>query len=392
MNKPSLLYASPFPPMESGISDYSVVLVKTLAEYFDITLYTDDYEITEDSLKKFPVLRHRRGKDDLSAFDYILYNMGNNVDFHGYIYETLLEHPGTVILHDMVLYHFVRGLYKRLKNEYYTALYERFGLDQFLAVKEAIKEGRSSDMSFASAHPMNMELLRSGCRIVVHSRYAEERILKTGLIGEKDLCRINMIAQVEENEEQIPRDLLYSRYRIPQDAKVICSFGYIMQTKHNLEVCRAVKKLAKKTGRKLCYVMVGQGEYADPEVDGKTVIKTGFTELAEFNSFIRHADLIVNLRYPSLGETSAAMLRILQLGKPCITNNGGWFSEIPDDVVKKVEISHLERNLEKALEELLLAPEKAGQLGARAAKYIEDEYSGKTIASKLYEFITGGQS
>lgn len=389
MNKPKLLYASPFPPMESGISDYSVVLVKALAEKFDITLYTDDYEIKDSSLKEFPVIRHGKAKPDFSRYSYLLYNMGNNVMFHGYLYEMMLRHPGTVILHDMVLYHFVRGYYKGLKNDYYSALYRNFGFTQFHAVKEAVKDGKQSDMSFASANPMNEELLKSGNRIVVHSRYAEQRILDTKLIDAENVCRINMIAQVEENEEQIPRDLLFRKYRIPKDAKVICSFGYIMQTKHNLEVCRAVKSLAEKTGEKLCYVMVGQGDYADGEVDEKTVIKTGFTELSEFNSFICHADLIVNLRYPSLGETSAAMLRILQLGKPCITNNGGWFSEIPDDVVRKVEISRLEQNLEAAMKELLMTPQAAEKLGRRAADYIEEEYSGKIITDKLYRFITG---
>lgn len=83
--KPSLLYASPFPPKKSGISDYSVVLVKALSKIFDITLYIDDYIITEESIKDFPVLVH--GKDNVSfnKFDYLIYNIGNNPAYHKYI-------------------------------------------------------------------------------------------------------------------------------------------------------------------------------------------------------------------------------------------------------------------------------------------------------------------
>ena len=46
MERPSLLYASPFPPMKSGISDYSEELIQDLARKFDITLFTDDYNIS----------------------------------------------------------------------------------------------------------------------------------------------------------------------------------------------------------------------------------------------------------------------------------------------------------------------------------------------------------
>ena len=133
--------------------------------------------------------------------------------------------------------------------------------------------------------------------------------------------------------------------------------------------------------------MVGDGTYADSELEKNTVIKTGYTTLEEFNSFAKYADVIVNLRYPSLGETSAAMLRILQMGKPCITNNGGWFSEIPDNCVRKIEIDNLEENLETALRELMDDPGKAQFLGERAGKYAAEEYSGSVIAERMYRFI-----
>ena len=45
MKKPSLLYASPFAPMKSGISDYSEILVYALKNEFEITLLIDDYKL-----------------------------------------------------------------------------------------------------------------------------------------------------------------------------------------------------------------------------------------------------------------------------------------------------------------------------------------------------------
>ena len=100
MAKPTLLSASPFPPKKSGISDYSVALVKALSKIYDITLYSDNYIIEEESLNVFPVLRHGYDDIDFDSFDYRIYNIGNHPGFHGYIYEAAIKHPGMVILHD----------------------------------------------------------------------------------------------------------------------------------------------------------------------------------------------------------------------------------------------------------------------------------------------------
>src|SRR5512147_902004 len=106
MAKPTLLYASPFPPQQSGISAYSAALVRALAAHFDVTLLTDDYAITDVGLAlDFPRIRHGRDRIDPRRFAHRLYNIGNQPYFHGFIYEQALAHPGVVILHDVVLYY-----------------------------------------------------------------------------------------------------------------------------------------------------------------------------------------------------------------------------------------------------------------------------------------------
>jgi hypothetical protein len=75
MGRPSLLYASPFSPMKSGISDYSEELIQDLAKKFDITLYTDDYNISNGIIKNFKVVRHGRDKIDFSLYDYKIYTI-----------------------------------------------------------------------------------------------------------------------------------------------------------------------------------------------------------------------------------------------------------------------------------------------------------------------------
>ena len=134
--------------------------------------------------------------------------------------------------------------------------------------------------------------------------------------------------------------------------------------------------------------MVGSGNYADGEIKDGEVIKTGFTTIEEFNSFVNCSDIIVNLRYPPLGETSGSMLRILQLGKPCITNNGGWFSEIPDDTVIKISVDNVEQELKTTLKELVTDPGKAKHIGDSAAAYIKKDHRKSLIAKEFYDYLT----
>lgn len=387
MKKPTLLYASPFPPKASGISDYSVVLVKALSAKFDITLYIEDYEITDKSMKEYPIVKDGVDIIDFEAYDYKLYNMGNNADFHTYIYEAALEHPGVVIQHDLVLYNFVFGYYKERKNSYFSTIYKKFGLNNFVAIREAAKDQELGNINLASKLPLNEELIKSGNRFIAHSEYTRNLIIDTGLIDEKNVTHINLIPQIDDDAKIIERSDLFDQFNVPKDAFVICSFGYIQSTKLNLEICHVIRKLSKILDKKICYVMVGKGDYADSELEENLIIKTGFTELDEFNSFVEHADIIVNLRNPTMGETSAAMLRLLQLGKACITNNGGWFTELPDDCVCKIELDDIEGNLEKALAELIQNENDRVNYEENAKIFIEREYNKGEIIEKMFEFI-----
>lgn len=387
MTKPTLLYGSPFAPKMSGISDYSVILVNALSEFFDVTLYTDNYEIEASDVKAFKVLKHGVDEIDFDSFDYRLYNMGNNAEYHIYIYDAAVEHPGALIMHDLSICDFMQGYIKAKGYPYYSYIYENFGLEAFTILKEA-KIDKTFGKGIVSKLMLNDGLLKSGNKIIVHSDFSRNKILETGLVSEDKIRKIKMIEQIKTGEEFIPKAELLNKFKIPDDAVIICAFGFASDFKFNVETARAVKELNRELDKKLCYVMVGSGNYADEEIKEGEVIKTGFTTIEEFNSFVNCADIIVNLRYPPLGETSGSMLRILQLGKPCITNNGGWFSEIPDDTVIKISVDNVEQELKMTLKELVTDPEKAKDVGDNAAAYIRENHGKSLIAKEFYDYLT----
>jgi glycosyltransferase involved in cell wall biosynthesis len=95
-------------------------------------------------------------------------------------------------------------------------------------------------------------------------------------------------------------------------------------------------------------------------------------------SLMAACDVLVNLRYPTMGETSGSVIRALSLGKPLLVSDVGWFSELPGDAVLKVPVDEFEvATLEAALG---FAVDHGASLGGAARAYVEREHSLDRVA------------
>lgn len=387
MNNQKLLYVSPFLPQKSGISDYSEVLIYALKEYFEITILIDDYRLSNKQIyHDFNVIVYQKQDIDFDKFDYVIYNIGNNPYYHSYIYKLCLQHPGLVILHDCILYYLVVGYYEKF-NCVYSKIYEIGGAEAIGIIKRALQNEIKPLLELkeiASILPLNKELAESGNKIMVHSEYAKNMIIKY-VSDPSKVKKINLIKQTKKDTKIIDRHILFKKFGIPEDVLVITSFGYIAETKLNNLVCEAVNSLVLKNN-KLCYVMVGEGEFVDHYVDNKKIFKTGYVTLDEFNSFLKYTDIVANLRFPSMGETSAAMVRIMEYGKPCIIINDGWFAEIPKDCVVSIDKNNIS-NFEEYLEMLLFNKPLRNELGKRAQMYVTEMHSPERVCKEICAFL-----
>lgn len=386
MQKPTMLYASPFNPMQSGISDYSEVLVKALQTEFKVTLLIRDYKMTNQELADTcDILNYDTDTIPYDDFDYIIYNIGNHPSYHDYIYRCCLEHPGMIILHDLCLYYLTIGVHGYY-GDLFGTIYKQEGIQGLHRVKKAIKKESDNLLqcnSLAADMPLNKEILQSKNKFMVHSEYTYRKILETGYVEKERIKKINHIALIDSNTEYIEKEKLFTKFGIPQDAIIIASFGFISSTKLNHIVCQGISEMADSLSQKICYVMVGEGTYVDEYVDGKKIIKTGYTELEEFNSFIKYSDVVINLRHPSMGETSGALIRILGLGKVCIISNEGWFAEIPDECAIKIGMDNIEHMLKEKIQKLIECPLLRKQYEQQAKEYIAREYSGDEIVKQM---------
>jgi hypothetical protein len=66
---------------------------------------------------------------------------------------------------------------------------------------------------------------------------------------------------------------------------------------------------------------------------------TGYLPFAELEAAIAAADLCLNLRYPTAGETSASLLRVMAAGRPAIVSDYAQFAELPDTIAIRVPLA-----------------------------------------------------
>src|SRR6185437_2983797 len=114
----------------------------------------------------------------------------------------------------------------------------------------------------------------------------------------------------------------------------------------------------------------------------------GFVPIEEFVGYIAATDIILNLRFPTVGESSGTLLRSLGLGKAVLVSDIGSFSEFPDDVCLKVPVGAGEEDLIFEYLNLLVSrPEVAQALGARARNYVAEECNWDSVARQYAGFL-----
>ncbi len=114
----------------------------------------------------------------------------------------------------------------------------------------------------------------------------------------------------------------------------------------------------------------------------------GFTPIDEFTGYMSACDMVLNLRYPTVGESSGSLLRALGLGKPVLVSDVGAFREFPDDICLKVPVGESEEEIIFEYMNLLAArPDVAREIGERAARYVREECNWDRVAGLYAAFL-----
>lgn len=379
-----LAYFSPLPPTHSGIADYSRELLAPLSEHAELTLFVDDPSAVDPNLSgSFRIEPISGYVDSRYRYDMALYHIGNNVH-HESIYQHALRYPGVVVLHDLYIHHFigyltfVRGDYASYGRELTYAL-GRDGLDLY----SDIKLGRRRFPAYEL--PLCNRLVDRSLGVIVHSKSAAGTV--QAMRPERPARIIPALIQGIEGKSN-RQDLGLSEQTV-----IFASLGFVNPTKQIELALRSFARL-RRIEPNIFYIIVGDVQ-GDLDISGviselgldEAVRCTGYVEnLQAFVDWTSTADVVINLRYPTLGETSAAALRAMAAGKPLIVFDHGWYGELPDNVCKKVPPLDSDALFESMLE-LAREPESRTQLGKNALTRATNHHNPRKVAEEYTEFV-----
>ena len=186
------------------------------------------------------------------------------------------------------------------------------------------------------------------------------------------------------------------RYKLGLDeaASLIGIFGFLKPYKRIAESLRAFRRLIRLMPHARM-ILVGEPHAEFPLASmirsmglSANVRLLGFTLIEEFVGYLGACDIVLNLRYPTVGESSGTLLRSLGLGKAVLVSDVGSFREFPDDVCLKVPVGAGEEDLIFEYLNLLVSrPEAARALGARARQYVAEECNWAVEARQCAAFL-----
>jgi glycosyltransferase involved in cell wall biosynthesis/SAM-dependent methyltransferase len=367
----NLAFFSPLPPAKSGIADYSAVLLEHLKRYAEVEAFSS-----------------RPASFDPSRYDAIVYQLGNN-PHHAFVYEMAMEHPGVVVLHEANLHHLIADL--TIGRGDWDAYIREVELNAGIEARQfAERHVRTLERGPDYEIPMLKPVLERSRGAIVHSAAVETELRALGYLG--PVGKIPHGAWIVDADRMTHRAKLGLNERTP----LIGIFGFLKPYKRIAESLRAFARLIR-VAPDARMILVGE---AHPELPLASMIATlnlsahvrhiGFAPIEDFNGYLGACDIVLNLRYPTVGESSGTLLRSLGMGKAVVVSDVGSFREYPDEICLKtpVDVSE-EDHLFEYLNVLVSRPEVAQSLGARARQWVERECNWDLVAERYAHFLQG---
>jgi glycosyltransferase involved in cell wall biosynthesis len=356
---PRIAWLSPMPPAKTGIATYSRAVL-------------DGLDRIGYSAHRFQPIWPVRPKHEgtIPWHSMGVYHLGNNVEFHRDVYRHAIQTPGLVVIHDLAIDDFVRGM---------IAAGDPLG-------HQAVREGLANAPKLhalpgAIDEPLRVPFVAHVARrargIVAHSPFVERYLRAFG-------CRtpVHVVPHpVVERDAAVKKALgRRSVVRAPLEVvgmrTLVGVFGDQNAAKLVDVVLAAVARLPDEVhvalvGRRIeRYDLdaVVRASGLGPRLHVRTDVSDD-----DFLAWIAAADVAVDLRFPHRGEVSGSLARSMQLGRPTLVSATGTYLDLPDDVVVHVPAGRPDPvQVAAALEQVLADEARRERIGAAARDHVAE--------------------
>lgn len=376
--KPRLNWFSPLRPARTDIAHYALRTLPALSRHFDIIVWTErPYWPLE--IEQYASVRQWDGTSwaALNAADVTLYHIGNNAQFHSWIWDVARQHSGVVVLHDTRLHEFFAAqLLDRGEHAdaYLDAVRRCHGAAAALHAA-ALLDGRTTADALAESIPLTELALQNARGAIVHTGLAFREVAA--------LARCSVL------QLDLPYDPGPPPARRAWDGTLqLVVFGYLAANRRIDSLLEAMATFPDRQHLRLEIL----GEVADPEALtgrvealslGDNVRVHGFLPEDELDRMLDRSHLAVNLRFPTMGEASGSQLRIWSRGLASLVTRTGWYAELPPDSVGFVDPANEIADLHGHFSRALAHPETLQAMGEAGRRHLERRHHPDFYAREL---------
>lgn len=390
-HKKKLAYVSPLPPERSGIADYSAELLPELSQFYEIEVIVKSDLILDAWIKaNFPIRSVQWFFENYYHYESVLYHFGNS-EFHEHMFDLLKAIPGVVVLHDFFLSGILAYMdsYQRnsgywtqelFRSHGYKALYERYHTED---IAEVIWK-----------YPCSLGVIQNSLGFIVHSanslRLAEK--CYGGFLFNSSVVPLLRNRLSDCNKIGAQKSL-----GCKTNDFLVCSFGMLGPTKLNHRLLQAWLKSSLAHDKKCYLIFVGEndsGEYGQKLLKtirgsqgAKNIRISGWVDAHVYRNYLNVADVGVQLRTKSRGETSAAVLDCMNYGLATIVNANGSMADIDEKAVWKLPDEFPDEQLIEALETLRQDETIRRRLGEAARAVINCNHDPRSCAEQYRDNI-----
>ena len=355
-----LAFAGPMPPAATGIASYDRAVLAGLRRIGFLERHRTD------------VLWPVGGKDlrSILAYELGIYQLGNNAEFHRYLYGLAMASPGLIVLHDLALDGLVRGL--EMANDPH-------GLDA--AREAAALRHRVTDPDVVMHEPLRVvwcaAVARAARGIIVHSAFCK-RYLES--VGVRTPIFVVPHPVVEDEASMRRAEPRARELRATLEARgartVVVAPGDINEAKCLPALIEAIATLptdvhAVLVGRRIPGTDIGAA-IADRGLGDRVTVHHDVSD-DDFRAWLVAADIAVDLRFPHRGEVSGSLAMAMVAGVPTIVSGTGTYLDIPEGLVVLVAPGPADPGeLASRIGELRDEPERRARIGEAARAHMTD--------------------
>lgn len=391
--KPRVHWVSPLPKAQTDIAHYTRRILPELAAQTDLTLWTDANEWDRE-LHQFAPVR-RLDPDRVTPRDFamanrqspgtgpeaVFVNIGNAWPFHAGFLRMVQRIPSVIVLHDMALQEMCFDAMERdrFPHDIYEASMAKWHGDVAMHAVRDVWAQRHSRGAIAQEYPGYELALPQAVSVLTHTPVARDAVEAT-----HDLPVYLRDLPFRPSAQQ--PDLIRSR----AGGLRLVQFGYTGPNRRLQNVLEALAPLRDEIDFRLdVFGSIWDAAYIQSRIDTlglrHHVQIHGFVPEADLDETLSRAHLAFNLRNPTMGEASGSQMRIWNAGVPAVVTDLGWYADLPDGTVFKINPEEETAALQDLIRRMHADPTLGRDIAAKGRARLEEAHAPVRYAKGVAE-------